>query len=219
MSGLKKRGPSGRLAALVVPAMLATACNTVPSDKYLVAVQDAQAAKERVSRVENQLSDEQKTVKHLQNQVATARHMSPDVMKELTAPVRIELASQSGGYTKDNQVGDQGIVLYVQPIDSDGDVIKATGSFRATLLDLTEPTSPKVISPYEFDIPNTRKLWYGRFMTTHYTLRLPWPPGPPPKADKITAVVEFTDLLTGRVLTTQKAFDIKHAPIVASQPK
>jgi hypothetical protein len=198
--------------------VLVAGCTPTGGEKYLQAQRELLAAKERVFKLENQLSDEQKTVRQLQNQVAKNRNMSPDVLNELASPVRIELASQSGGYSIDNRTGDAGIVLYVQPIDKDNDPIKVAGSFKVTLLDLSEPASPKVIAPYDFDVPNTKKLWYGRFLTYHYTVRCPWPPGGAPKTDKVTAVVEFTDLLTGRVLTTQKVFEIKRPPVLASKP-
>lgn len=205
-------------AATLAAILSMAGCNTVPGEKYLQVHRELLAAKEHVGKLENQLADEQKTVRNLQNQVATARNISPETLKDLVAPVRIELASRSGGYGTDGKAGDQGIVLYIQPIDQDGDVIKAAGSIRVTLLDLSVPTSPKVVSPYDFDVPTTRKKWYGRLMTYHYTIRCPWPPGSLPQADKITAVVEFTDLLTGRVLTAQKPFDIKRPPMPASKP-
>jgi hypothetical protein len=54
-----------------------------------------------------------------------------------------------------------------------------------------------------------RPLWYGRFMTQHYTLRVPWqsefkthPPS------KVTALVRFTDLLTGQSFDAEQSIDL-----------
>ncbi len=202
------------------PALLLAGCaQTVPAKKYFDLQLQAQTSKEQVSRLENQLADEQKTVRNLQQQVANVRGINMTELKELTAPVRISIESPSGGYTVDNKPGDAGIVLYIRPIDRDGDPIKAAGSLRVTLLDLSRPSEPKVISTYDFDPQTLSKMWYGRLLTNHYTVRCPWPPSGAPKTDKVTAVVEFTDLLTGRVFTTQEAFDITLPPKIApTQP-
>lgn len=189
--------------------------DTVPTQQFLQVQRESQAAKEQVSRLESQLSDEQKTTRNLQEQVANVRGMDKDIIGQLILPVRIELARQSGGYDTDGKPGDDGIVLYVQPVDKDGSVIKAAGSFKVTLLDLSKPTEPVVVSSYEFDVPTTRGLWYGRFMTNHFTIRCPWPPSGPPASDEITARVEFTDLITGRVMTAQERYQFKRAPVLS----
>jgi hypothetical protein len=207
------------LFALSVAALIG-ACDTIPADKFREADQARQAAQEKVRQIEAQVADEQKTVRNLQEQLASARGIDTETLAQLAAPVRLQFASQSGAYDTDGKTGDDGIVLYVQPVDSDGDVIKAAGSMRVTLLDLSDPTQPKVISPYEFDVPNTRKLWYGRLMTSHFTVRCPWPPNGVPKVNQVTAVAEFKDLLTGRVLTAQQAFPVTPPPVLtATRPK
>jgi hypothetical protein len=203
--------------ALLGTASLLAGCDTVRTEQFLEVQREAQAAKEQVARLEGQLSDEQKTVRNLQEQMANLRGMSPDMMDQLVVPVKIELEKQSGGYDRDNKPGDDGIVLYVRPVDKDGNVIKVAGSIAVTLLDLTKPSTPVVIASYEFDAPTTRSLWYGRLMTNHFTVRCPWPPSGFPTTSEITARVEFTDLLTGRVLTAQERFDIKPPPTVTTR--
>jgi hypothetical protein len=198
--------------------ILLAGCDTVPTRQFIEIQRQAQASKEQVAQLESQLSDEQKTIRNLQDQVASVRGMDKDVMGQLIVPVKVQLERQSGGYDLDNKPGDDGIVLYVQPVDKDGSVIKVAGSMAVTLLDLTKPT-PVVISRYEFDVPTTRSLWYGRLMTNHFTVRCPWPPSGPPDTDEVTARVQFTDLLSGRVLTAQQSFKIKRPPVVTSRPE
>lgn len=203
--------------ALAGAAVLLVGCDTVPTAKFLEVQREAQTAKEQVARLESQLADEQKSVRNLQGQVANIRGMDPDLMGQLIVPVKLELERQSGGYDLDNKPGDDGIVLYVQPVDKDGHVIKASGSLAVTLLDLTRPAAPVVIGSYEFDVPTTRGLWYGRLMTNHFTVRCPWPPSGPPPTDEVTARVEFTDLLSGRVLTAQDRYTIKRPSVVTTR--
>jgi len=214
LSGAVKTGAWRAFSAAAVLGLLG--CDTVPTDKFLEVQRESQAAKEQVARLEDQLAEEQQTVRNLQKQLANVRGMDQNVLGELVTPVKIRLAPQSGGYQVDEKPGDAGVVLYIQPVDKDGDVIKAAGSIQVTLLDLTNPSSPVVVATYSFDVATTSKMWYGRFMTDHYTVRCPWPPSGPPATDEITARVEFTVLLTGRVLIAQERFPIKRPPVLAA---
>lgn len=196
-------------------AVFFVGCDSVPTEKFLEVQRESQAAKEQAAQLEQQLAAEQKTVGNLQEQLARVRGMDPSVMNQLVVPARIQLVRQSGGYDRDGKPGDDGIVLYVQPTDKDGHVLKVAGSFKVTLLDLSKPTEPVVIASYEFDVPTTRSLWYGRFMTNHFTIRCPWPPSGPPDTNEVTARIEFTDLLTGRVFTAQERYEFKRAATVS----
>jgi hypothetical protein len=62
---------------------------------------------------------------------------------------RIEIVSRSGGADFDGQPGDDGVVIYVRPLDADGDVLKAAGRFTIQLLDLTDPGAPRTLFQYE----------------------------------------------------------------------
>ena len=209
-TGLAIMIPVVRAAVVVALGVVSVVSVGCGPDKSIQLRRDLQETQEKASKLEHQLADEQATVRSLQDRVATARGLNPDELKQLAVPVRIQLASQSGGYTEGDKPGHVGVVLYIQPIDQDGDVVKAIGSLRVTLLDLTEPTSPQVFATYDFDVPTMKTLWYGRLMTNHFTVRCPWPPGEAPTFNRITAVVEFTDLLTGRVLTIEpQTFEIK----------
>src|SRR5690606_41710476 len=60
-------------------------------------------------------------------------------LDELVIPVKIELERMSGGYDEDGKAGDDGIVLYIQPMDKDGSVLKVAGTIKVTLYDLQNP--------------------------------------------------------------------------------
>ncbi len=198
----------------VVVLMASSGCiqNTVPAEKFQKVQRELQICQEKIPRLEEQIAAQQKTIENQQNQMAELRGMGPHAWSALVYPEKIELARWSGAYDEDDRTGDDGLLLYIQPIDRDGHVIKAAGELKITLLDLADPAAPMVIASYEFDVPTTRSLWYGRLMTQHFTVRCPWPPAGEPRNDQITAKVAFTDLLTGVTLTTQRVFSIKLSP-------
>lgn len=200
-------GLAGMSAALV-----AAGCNTVSGQAYAEVQRELLQTQEQVRQLQTDVAAREQALAMMKNQTAQLRGLEPQNLEQLIVPVRIELASQSGGFDSDDQPGDDGIVLYVQPIDRDGHVVKAAGSITVTLLDLANPPEDYVVGKYHFDINKTRELWAGRLWTHHFTVRCPWFQGRPPAHNEITARVEFLDLLTGQTLTTQGVYKIKFPP-------
>lgn len=187
-------------------------CNFVPAEKFQATQRQLQLTEEKVQGLEARTAEHEETIRTLRAQLAELRGQDVDALEMLVVPERIEFAKLSGGYDDDGQVGDDGIVLFVQPIDKDGHVVKAAGTLKVTLLDLCNPAASKVVAERSFDAAKTRSLWYGRMWTHHFTVRCPWPEGKPPECNEITAHVVFTDLLTGRSLKAQEVFTIKLPP-------
>ncbi len=201
--------------AVALMAAFWTGCSAVPAEKFQQTQRELQLSQERVRRLEQQIADEQQANRHLQEQVARLRGMKKsEVMEELVTPVRIELVSPSGGYNADGQAGDDGLELFVRPIDRDGHVIKCAGTIKVTILDPLSPPNRNVVAEYNFDVPTTRKMWYGRLLTQHFTIRCPWPTGQIPIHDEPIAHVVFNDLLTGRMLTTDHSYKITLPPVL-----
>lgn len=129
-------------------------------------------------------------------------------LEPLAKIARIEFASLTGGYDDNRDGIDDGVVVYLQPIDEDGDVVKAHGEVSVRLLDLANPPESQQVGALRLDARALRAEWYGR-LTSHYTLKVPWADGverAPHK--KITVLVSFAEFLTGRVFGEQIAVDI-----------
>lgn len=200
-------GPVHALLAGLLLVPLAGCPDTVNVKKFNECQTKLLETQEQVKKLEGDLVDRQQTIRNLQEQTRTLREIKAP-MEQLTTPVKIELARMSGGYGED-QPYDMGLVLYVQPIDKDGDVIKAAGTIKATLFDLENPPDKTVIAECAFDASETHSLWYGKLWTNYYAVRCPWPEGKAPAHNKVTARVVFTDLLSGASLSTQQVFEIR----------
>jgi len=206
---------AGRLHLMVATALVlaAAGCGGVTAEKYQATQRQLRLSQERVRQLEHQLTSEQEGLRTLQAQIARLRGLDrKETMEQLVAPVKIDFASMSGGYDTDNKPGDDGVVLYLQPYDADGHVIKAAGSIQVVLLDPLSAADQNVVGEYHFDVPTTRKMWYGRLMTHHFSIRCPWPSGKTPVHAELIAHAAFFDLLTGRTLTAQKAIKIVRPP-------
>ena len=113
--------------------------------------------------------------------------------------------------------GDEGLKVYVVPIDQANQPIKAAGDFTVDAFDLSAPDHPR-IGHWTFPAERNQDLFYSMF--TLYTYILPCPWQQLPKHNKITIHVTFDDLLTHRRFELDKPLEIQPtaATLPASQP-
>lgn len=169
-------------------------------------VQQSDSFRRENQRLERLVADRDGAIARLNRQIENLQTFETDRPANLFAPVKLEIASLSGGADYDNRPGDDGVTVYLRPRDADGHVVKAPGAIRVQLLDNSDLKNPRVIGVYDFSDPETiRRSWYGKFGTQHYTLKCPFPEGAAvPESRKIVIHVEFVDFLTGAVLTAAK---------------
>ena len=156
----------------------------------------------QVEQRDNELAARQATIDDLYQRLQTVRALTDDDLRRIFYPEKIELASLSGGDDYDGQPGDDGITVYLRPIDRTGDALKVAGDIRIELYDLQNPSGQKLIGEYEFPVDQIAELWYGKFATYHYTLRCPWQNGPP-KHHRDHDPRHVRDYLTQRSMSTQ----------------
>jgi len=157
---------------------------------------------ERIAEKDQQLAGQRTTIEQLHDQLAKARGLSDEDLQKIFSPERIEIASLSGGDDYDGKPGDDGITVYLKPLDRDGDAVKVAGDIRIELYDLANPSGQKLIGEYVVAVDQASTYWYGKFATYHYTVRCPWQQGLP-KHNEITIRATFVDYLTQRVMTAQ----------------
>lgn len=168
------------------------------------------ALKEKLDKQSGDLASRQAAIDELNKQLAVCRGISNDDLKRIFYPEKLVIASLSGGENYDSQPGDDGVTVYLQPVDRKGDVLKVAGDIRIELYDLASPTGQNQIGVYNFPIDKAVDLWYGQLMTYHYSLRCPWQSGPP-KHSEITIRATFVDFLTKRVMAAQSVVKVKLA--------
>lgn len=163
-----------------------------------------------VSRLERLVEQRDATISRLARQVETLNTFDDERPADLFAPIKIEIASLSGGADYDGQPGDDGVTIHLRPRDAYGDVVKVPGRITIQLLDNTKIGAPQVLGVCEFNDPDQlQRAWHGRFGTNHYTLQCPFSDDAVlPANRKVTVNAEFTDFLTGTTLTTVKEVDI-----------
>lgn len=183
-----------------------SACNGPPDDRLRTCQQKVDALTQETAQLEQELLARDGRIAQLRQQVENLQELGPDRLKAMFVVDRIELASLTGGADYDGLPGDDGVTVYLRPLDADGHVLKAAGEIIIELLDTNLPGTPRSLGQYVCNDPaELRRLWHGRFLTDHYTIRCPWDPviGPPTHR-QVEVKATFNDFLTGKRLTTIK---------------
>jgi hypothetical protein len=166
---------------------------------------------EQITEKDHQLAALRITIEQLHKQLEQARGLTSQDLERIFYPESIEILSPSGGDDYDGQPGDDGVTVYLRPVDRDGDAVKVAGNIRIELYDLANPPDQNLIGVYSIALDQVSKLWYGKLATYHYTIRCPWK-NSPPRHDEITIRATFEDYLTQRMMTTQTVCKVKLAP-------
>jgi hypothetical protein len=194
------RGAILSTAGLLVP-LAGCGGPTVAELKADLEDKDAQ-----LEQKDKQIETARENLARTREQLLQARGLDPQRWERAFRPVDVRIATRSGGADYDGKPGDDGVTVYLQPIDRDGDVVKVAGEIRIQLYDLAAPAGRQLIGEYRVPAEECHKHWYGKLMTQHFTIKCPWPSAPP-QHSTITIRATFVDDLTGNVMTTQEAVE------------
>ncbi len=107
-------------------------------------------------------------------------------------------------YDKDNDGKKEKLIVYLQPIDEDGDIIKATGAVDVQLWDLDKPAGQALLGTWHVKPDQLKKLWFATVVTTNYRLTFDVADIIEDSGRALTVKVTFTDYLSGKVFKEQK---------------
>ncbi|MGD8452152.1 MAG: hypothetical protein PVJ57_10070 [Phycisphaerae bacterium] len=195
-------------AALGFVLLLATGCWSPTGQNDLQ--HQVQLQRETIAQQTDQIASLENTVHTLEQRLDDVRAIKPSDLEKIFYPEKIEICSLSGGYDADGQPGDDGVVVYLRPLDREGDALKVAGEIRVQLYDLAAPPPANLLGEYTIPVEQARELWYGKLLTYHYKVMCPWL-RTPPEHPEITIRAMFVDYLTQRVLSTQQTCTVKLA--------
>lgn len=173
------------------------------------------------SPLETQLREFKQENKQLRSQITTSTSQIKDLEKNVqtlsglpqgTAPNRIytlksiKITKYTNIYDKD-EVKDgkkETFIVYIQPIDSHGDLIKAAGIVNIQLWDLNKKTPDALLAEWDIDSQQLKKLWYSSMLSTNYRFDYNIAEKITNEPPTLTVKVKFTDILTGKILEAQK---------------
>jgi hypothetical protein len=159
-------------------------------------------------------------IKNLEGQMALLRSENQELRRQLETPPsklptgagvmplyrlrEIQVSRYTGFYDKDGSGTPDKLIVYVEPVDMAGDVVKAAGVVDVQLWDLSKDPNQALLASWHVGPEDLFKVWLTTLLTVNYRLVFDRPAGLP-EDRSLTVKVTFTDGLTGQVLTQQRA--------------
>ncbi|MDB5323436.1 MAG: hypothetical protein JWN40_5067 [Phycisphaerales bacterium] len=192
---------------MVLLLLGAAGCGS-PSSANIILRKQNQELREQIATLTRAREADAATIRALQQRVGTVPTLPQERLEKLFTVHGIKFTRLTGGADVDpSKPGDEGIKVYVSPIDDDGEPFKAAGSFVIEAFDLA--AKPPEVGKWTFDVDAARKNWHGALLSHQYVLTCPWEK--PPQHDEVTIKVTFRDELTGRVFDAQTVVKV-HLP-------
>lgn len=117
---------------------------------------------------------------------------------------RVKLTGYTNFYDKDKDGKKEKLIVYIQPIDSDGDIVKAAGAVEVQLWNLNNVNEKALLGRWRVEPGEMRKLWFATLITSNYRLTFDVGDKISGLAEPLTVKVTFTDYLTGQAFEEQR---------------
>ena len=137
---------------------------------------------------------------------------APQPMRDFEV-ARISLGMLTGATDWDGEPGDDGVIVYLYPLDQAGDTVKRAGDFTFELFDLERSEKPLVM---RWHIPAAEAAQYWQTFPGCYRFKLAWQ-GSPPQTEKPILKATFVTL-SGQVFTQTKPLRVERPEAKETSP-
>jgi len=160
-------------------------------------------------QLESQLEQSKAENEQLQKQIHTLSGLPEQLKGENLYSIRnIEIGKYTGFYDKDKDGSKEVLVVYIEPIDEQGDVIKAAADVEVDLWDLSKTDGDALIAKWPAVKPDELKnLWFAGLVKINYRLMFDITDKVTSFDEPLTVKVTFTDYLSGKVFKKQKVIN------------
>jgi outer membrane murein-binding lipoprotein Lpp len=146
--------------------------------------------------------------KELNNQIQVLSGLPENVkLESIDRLESIRIGRYTGFFDKNNDGKKETLIVYIQPIDKQGDIIKEFGSVEVQLWDLNKPENKALLGQWKIGLDELKKLWFATVITSNYRLTFNVADIIDNLQEPLTVRVTFTDYPTGKVFTDQKVIE------------
>jgi outer membrane murein-binding lipoprotein Lpp len=192
--------------AILAGLTLAGCISNTPNQANIELRKQNQQLRDQIEQLNRRHDADRATIRGLQAG-ATVAVLPQSRLDQLFTTAGLKFGILTGGYHPNpDRPGDTMLKIYVDPIDQQGDCLKAAGSFHVELFDLALRSGNR-IGTWDFDLPTAKSDWYDGGLLEEYVLDCPWQTVP--THAKLLAHVTFTDALTHRIFTVDKEVKIE----------
>jgi len=157
------------------------------------------------AELKSQIEQTESETEQLKRQVQVLSALPPEVRVEnLYDLQKIKITRYTNLYDKDKDGKKEKLIVYIQPIDEEDDIVKATGDVDVQLWNLNKENGQALLGQWHVTPNQLKKLWFATLVVINYRLTFD-------VADKITGdegslvvKVTFTDYVSGKVFKEQR---------------
>jgi len=160
--------------------------------------------REEKRQLTRQIEQSRDRNKQLEKQLEVLSGLPAEKLENLYELRKIKITRYTGFYDKDNDGTKETLIVYIQPIDEENDIVKATGAVDVQLWDLNRNSDEALLGQWRVEPDELKKLWFATLITINYRLTFDVAGKIENTEEPLTVRVTFTDYLTGRVFTEQK---------------
>jgi hypothetical protein len=164
---------------------------------------------EKLTRERNQLTYQLEQFEaeneQLKKQIQVLSGLGPEVSFENLYNLQaVKISRFTNLYDKDKDGKKEKLIVYIQPVDETGDVIKAAGSVDVQLWDLSKESSQALLGQWHVEPGQLKENWFAAFISSNYRLTFDVTDRADKFEEPLTVKVTFTDYLSGKVFEEQK---------------
>jgi len=161
--------------------------------------------KQHNASLKAELNQTKTTNQQLKDQIATLRGLkNAGKLAALATIESINISRYTNLYDKDKDGIKEMLIVYLQPVDEDGDIVKAPGSVEVQLWNLDKPQNKALLASWQVSAEELKQLWLSSFMEVNYRLAFVTDPQITKSKGSLIVKVTFTDYLTGKVFKQQR---------------
>jgi len=164
-----------------------------------------QTLKQEKKELARQIEQSKAENEQLQKQVEVLADLPPEVrLESLYDLQRIKITRYTNLYDKDKDGEKEKLIVYIQPMDEEGDIVKATGAVDVQLWDLDRENGEALLGQWHVKPDELKKLWFATLITINYRLTFDIADKINGDEESLVVKVTFTDYLTGKVFKEQR---------------
>jgi len=175
-----------------------------PAEGPLLTDQIEQLTQEK-AQLQRQIEQANTENNKLKSRVEVLSSLGPEGRLESFSPLKsIQIGRYTNFYDKDKDGKKEKLIVYVQPVDAEGDKVKAPGEVDVQLWNLNNSAGEALLGSWHVGPDELRKLWFATVVTINYRLTFDMPEAVKSFDEPLTVKVSFKDSLSGKTFEAQK---------------
>lgn len=161
--------------------------------------------KQEKTDLQGQLKQSKSETEQLKDQVHVLSKLPADVrLEDLYNLQAIRITRYTNLYDKDKDGKKEKLLVYIQPVDEQDDIVKATGAVDVELWDLNKAEGQAKLGSWRVTPKELKTLWCATLITINYRMSFDVSDKITGKEKELVVKVTFTDYPSGKVFKEQK---------------